>query len=281
MKVEFEIVKPDKGSSFRLLHQKVSSKDFIWQYHYHPEVEITCVLKGSGTRHVGNHISNYDNGDLVLIGPNLPHSGFGLHATNPHEEIVVQAKEDVIKQPLAHLKEMEAIGLLLEKAKYGIVFTGETKKAATAKLINMLQLSSFEKYIELIKVLQLLAVSEEYSLLNEQVLLSTTINKHKARLQKILTYVENHYTKEIDIADVARLSALSVPSFCNYFKRTTHITFTDFVNRYRIQKACLLLQEDKTIAEVCFETGFNNVTYFNKVFKAVLNKTPSEFRKER
>jgi len=281
MKVEFEIVKPDKESSFRLLHQKVFTKDFVWQYHYHPEVEITCVLAGSGTRHVGNHISNYDNGDLVLIGPNLPHSGFGLHATNPHEEIVVQVKEEVIKQPLLHLKEMDMIGLLLEKAKYGIVFTGETKKAVTERLISMLQLPSFERYIELIKVMQLLAVSEEYTLLNEQVLLSAVINKHKARLQKILTYVENHYAEQIDILDMARLAALSVPSFCNFFKRTTHVTFTDFVNRYRIQKACLLLQEDKTIAEVCFETGFNNVTYFNKVFKTVLNKTPSEFKKER
>jgi AraC-like DNA-binding protein/mannose-6-phosphate isomerase-like protein (cupin superfamily) len=280
MKVEIELVRPDKESSFRLLHQNVSTKDFIWEYHYHPEIEITCVLNGTGTRHVGNHISSYEDGDLVLIGPDLPHSGFGLHATSPHEEIVIQVKEEVIRQP-AQLKEMEAINQLLEKAKYGMAFRGETKKKVSNMLIEMTNAAAFERYIILLKVLHTLALSPEYKLLNDQVFLSSSIKNHKARLQKIFTYVENHYTEEIDISDISRRAGLSVPSFCNYFKKTTRMTFTDFVNRYRIQKACLLLHEDKTIAEASFACGFNNVTYFNKVFKSILNKTPSEYRKTR
>ena len=78
MNVECEIILPDEGSSFRLLHTKTKAEQFPWQYHYHPEYEIVCVLQGGGTRHVGNHFSNYEKGDLVFIGPNLPHAGFGL-----------------------------------------------------------------------------------------------------------------------------------------------------------------------------------------------------------
>lgn len=281
MKIEFEIIKPDSGSSFRTLHQKAPVSEFIWQYHYHPEIEITCVLYGSGTRHIGNHLSNYENGDLVFIGSNLPHSGFGLNATDPHEEIVLQIKEEVIKHAALNRPEMEAVQDLMERSKYGILFRGETKAAVTKKLDFLKDAPPFEKYLELLTILQMLAVSTEYSLLNTQVTLSTTINKHKNRLQKVFTFVEQHYNEEVDIKKVAAMVNLSVPSFCNYFKKTTHITFTELLNRYRIQRACFLLKQDKTIAEISYECGFNNVTYFNKVFKSIVNKTPSVFLKER
>ncbi|MFT3981544.1 MAG: AraC family transcriptional regulator [Ferruginibacter sp.] len=280
MKVEFEIVKPDKGSSFRVLFQKAAIKDFIWAYHYHPEFEITCVLYGSGTRHVGNHLSVYEDGDLVMIGSNLPHSGFGLNATEPHEQIVIQVKPDIISH-VYNLPEMSAVVKLLDNSKYGIVFRGKTKKKVTEAMKQMKEMAAFQRYQQLLHILQLLGTSKEYDLLNEQALLSTSINKHKARLQKIFTYVEQHYKEEIDMQKIAGITALSVPSFCNYFKKTTQTTFTEFVNRYRVQKACYLLQQDKTIAEACFESGFNNVTYFNKVFKNVMNKTPSSFIRER
>jgi AraC-like DNA-binding protein len=93
--------------------------------------------------------------------------------------------------------------------------------------------------------------------------------------------VEQHFNEDVDIKKVAALVNLSVPSFCNYFKKIVHSTFTDFLNKYRIQKACLSLQQEKTIAETCFECGFNNVPYFNKVFKTITKKTPSEFKKEK
>ena len=92
MKTEFEKIIPDNGSSFTLLHVNVPVNSVPWHYHYHPEIELVCVLKGSGKRHVGNHLSYFDSGDLVLIGPNLPHSGFGNGALGLHEEIVVQFK---------------------------------------------------------------------------------------------------------------------------------------------------------------------------------------------
>jgi AraC-like DNA-binding protein len=91
--------------------------------------------------------------------------------------------------------------------------------------------------------------------------------------------VEQHYDEEIEIKKVADIAHLTVPAFCNYFKKVMNITFTDFINQYRIQQACTLLQQEKSIADACFGSGFNNVTYFNKVFKTIMKKTPSEFRK--
>ncbi|HVM87262.1 MAG TPA: AraC family transcriptional regulator [Puia sp.] len=280
MKIEYEVVHPDKGSSFRLLHTKTLAENYAWQYHYHPEYEIACVLGGTGTRHVGNHFSSYDNGSLVLLGPSIPHAGFGLNSHGPHEEIVIQVKEDVLNGSLLSRPEMVDIGKLLSNSKHGVCFTGNTKKEITKKLVQLLKLHPFERFIQLLSILQMMAVSREYDLINPTTDFSSLIKKHNSRLEKIFNYMEQHFHEEINIRAVASIANLSVPSFCNYFKKAMNSTFTDFVNQYRIQHACLLLQQEKTIAEVCFECGFNNVAYFNKVFKNLTKKTPSEFKKE-
>jgi AraC-like DNA-binding protein/quercetin dioxygenase-like cupin family protein len=280
MRVEFEIVHPDEGSSFRLLHQKTIAERHAWQYHYHPEYEIVCVLSGSGTRHVGNHFSSYDDGDLVIMGPNLPHAGFGLNAHGLHEEIVIQIKEDVFNQSLLTRPELGPLTPFLERVKYGVSFNGATREKATKKLIRLLKLPPFDRFIELIALLQYLATSTDYTMLNlPQGFLPLTVQKHHERLKSIFSYVEQHYDEEIEIKKVADVAHLTVPAFCNYFKKIMNITFTDFINQYRIQQACILLQQEKSIADACFECGFNNVTYFNKVFKAIMKKTPSEFKK--
>jgi AraC-like DNA-binding protein/quercetin dioxygenase-like cupin family protein len=280
MKIEYEVVQPDEGCSFRLLHTKTQAEDFEWEYHYHPEYEIVCVLEGSGTRHVGNHFSSYENGDLVFLGPNMPHAGFGLNSHGPHEEIVIQVKEEVFNESIVSRPEMTDIKKLLESSKHGIYFTGATKKEVTKKLIRLLKLPPFERFLQFMSVLHTMAVSKEYELLNPTSDLSALIKKHNSRLQKIFIYMEQHFNEDINIQAVASIANLSVPSFCNYFKKAMNTTFTDFVNQYRIQRACLLLQQEKTISEVCFECGFNNVAYFNKVFKNLTKKTPSEFKKE-
>ncbi|MGE9311935.1 helix-turn-helix domain-containing protein [Niabella sp. CJ426] len=278
MKIEYEIVKPDKGSSFRLLHHKmVRESDFVWQFHYHPEYEIVFVPQGSGTRHVGNHLSTYHQGDLVLIGSNLPHSGFGLNSSGLHEEIVLQVKPELI--PL-HFTEMDLVGSLLERARYGISFSGVTREQVGELMATMVGQPPFKRMILLLEILEKLAGSEEYTILNSSIVSPALLSKHKARLQKVFSYVEKEYAGEVQVQKAAALVGLSVPSFCNFFKKTTQITFSDFVNQYRIQKSCMLLHQDKSISEVCFECGFNNVTYFNRLFKQVMNETPSAFKKK-
>lgn len=279
MKIEFELIQEDEGSSLRLLHEKLSSEKFSWQYHYHPEYELVYVVEGKGTRQVGNHISNYENGDLVLMGPELPHSGFGLNARGMIEQVVVQFKKEVFGTAFLQRPEMKCINLLLDKSRYGISFGETVRKQVTGKLLGLLQRQPFERFIELITILQVLAASPEYTLLNAQVTLPTTIRKVHIRLQNIFNYVEQNFQEEINIKTVADIAHLTVPAFCNYFRKTMNMTFTDFINQYRIEQACILLQQEKSVGEVCFECGFNNVPYFNKVFKQIIKKTPSEFKK--
>jgi len=280
MNVEFEIILPDEGSSFRLLHTKTRPEKYPWIYHYHPELELVCVLKGGGTRHVGSHLSNYDNGDLTFIGSNLPHAGFGLNAHGIHEEIVIQVKEEVLKESVLSRPEMQVIASLLDKGRYGVCFKGAIKQKITRQLINMLQMPPFERYMELVSVFYQMALSNEYELLNPSSALLTITKKNNARLQNILSYVEQHYHEEIDIKKAASIANLSVPSFCNYFKKIMSFTYTDFLNQYRIQKACIMLQQEKSISEISFDCGFNNVAYFNKVFKTITKKTPTQYKKE-
>lgn len=278
MKVSFERIIPNEKSSFRTLHNNSPISEFKWQYHYHPEIELVCVISGSGTRHVGYHKSNYSNGDLVLIGSNIPHSGFGLNSIDPHEEIVLQFKEEILQFPEQEVG-AKSIKDLLELSKYGIQFHSKTKKAMLPKLKLMLESQGYKRYLLLLDILFELSKTKDYELLNKEIMPYTIISKNKTRLENIFTYVEHHYDQEINIDDVAKLANLTLPAFCNFFKKATQITFTEFVNRYRINKACLLMTQDKSISECSYSCGFNNVTYFNRMFKKYTEKTPSEFIK--
>jgi AraC-like DNA-binding protein len=278
MKVTFERVISDEKSSFRTIHNTAPISEFKWEYHYHPEIELVCVISGSGTRHVGYHKSNYTNGDLVLIGSNIPHSGFGLNSIDPHEEIVLQFNENILQFPEQE-SEARSIKSLLELSKFGILYNNEIKTKLLPKLKQMLKSEGYKRYLLLLEILFELSKCEDYELLNQEIMPYTIIAKNKTRLQNIFTYVERNYDKDIDIEDVARLANLTLPAFCNFFKKATQITFTEFVNRYRINKACLLMTQDKTISECSYSCGFNNVTYFNRMFKKYTEKTPSEFIK--
>ena len=214
----------------------------------------------------------------MLIGSNIPHSGFGLNSIDPHEEIVLQFKEEILQFPQEEV-EARSIKNLLELSKYGIHFHDEVHINMLPKLKLMLKSEGYKRYLLLLEILFELSKCDDYELLNKEIMPYTIISKNKTRLENIFTYEEHHYDKEIDIEDVAKLANLTLPAFCNFFKKATQITFTEFVNRYRINKACLLMAQDKSISECSYSCGFNNVTYFNRMFKKYTGKTPSEFMK--
>ena len=280
MKTEFEIIQPDFGSSFRLLHHQVMADTFKWHYHYHPEYEIVCVFEGSGRRHVGNHLSNYDDGDLILIGSNLPHGGFGYGAVGTHEEVVLQFREDFLGEGFLSRPEMNNIGKLFELSKRGISFDGKIKEKLAEKFKNLLQTQPFERMIEVLNILHFLANSTEYELLNGANIRYNFSLKDQERLRKVYVFVEENFTKDIDIQQVANICNLTVPAFCNYFKKNLNQTFTDFVNEYRINHACTMLLEGEGIVDICFRCGFNNISYFGRVFKQIKGTNPSEFRRK-
>lgn len=278
MKIEYEKISPDSGSSFRLIHWKSENDRFFW--HYHPEFEIVFVRKGSGRRHIGNHISNYEEGELVFIGPNLPHTGFGYGVIGEHEEIVIQLDENFLGKSFLSIPEMEEIKFLFEKAKLGICFLGETQKVIAEKLEKMLLLSPFERLIELLIIFRTMATTQEFKLLNAHGTRFDFKHQDEQRINEVYSFIEQNYKQAIDIQEVADLVSLTVPSFCRYFKKMTHITFTDFVNEFRVNQACRMLVANHPVTNVCFDSGFNNVSHFNKTFKNITGKNPRQYRED-
>lgn len=276
MKVEYEKISPDTGSSFRLIHWKSENDRYFW--HYHPEYEIVFVRKGSGKLHIGEHLKNYEEGELVFIGPDLPHTGFGYGVIGEHEEIVVQLREDFLGEEFIQKPELQHIRKLFDRAKQGLSFQGKSRKIVAAKLQKMLTFSHFERLVELLNIFDILATTTEFSVLNAADKRFDFNHKDEDRINKVYEYVEQNYQKNIDIQAVADLANLTVPSFCRYFKKISHITYTDFVNEYRINQACRLLFENKPIADICFEVGFNNISHFNKTFKQLKGVSPREYK---
>jgi AraC-like DNA-binding protein len=276
MKVEYEKISPDTGSSFRLIHWKSENDRYFW--HYHPEYEIVFVRKGSGKLHIGEHLKNYEEGELVFIGPDLPHTGFGYGVIGEHEEIVVQLRKDFLGEEFMQKPELQHIRKLFERAKQGLSFQGKSRKIVAVKLQKMLTFSHFERLVELLNIFDILATTTEFSVLNAADKRFDFNHKDEDRINKVYEYVEQNYQKNIDIQAVADLANLTVPSFCRYFKKISHTTYTDFVNEYRINQACRLLFENKPIADICFEVGFNNISHFNKTFKQLKGVSPREYK---
>jgi len=230
-------------------------------------------------RHVGDHISKYEGSDLVFIGPNIPHLNFDYGVKTIAETVVIQMKEHFLGQPFFALPEITAINELFEKAKGGIAFYGETKKIVGEKLKQLPSLPHFQQLVELLQICQLLATSEEYSLLHSRPIANASLLKEQQRLHKIYHFIETNYQKDIDVNKVATLTHLTTAAFCRYFKKTTHLTFTDFVNQYRINQAKKLLLHDKNVTEACYESGFENLSHFNKTFKKIAGENPSSFKR--
>ena len=277
MKVKLEAIKPGIDSSFAILLTPKLNDLFYW--HFHPEYEIVYVEAEAGVRHVGDHISKYEGSDLVFIGPNIPHLNFDYGVKTIAETVVIQMKEHFLGQPFFALPEITAINELFEKAKGGIAFYGETKKIVGEKLKQLPSLPHFQQLVELLQICQLLATSEEYSLLHSRPIANASLLKEQQRLHKIYHFIETNYQKDIDVNRVATLTHLTTAAFCRYFKKTTHLTFTDFVNQYRINQAKKLLLHDKNVTEACYESGFENLSHFNKTFKKIAGENPSSFKR--
>ncbi len=275
MKIQKETVLPGPGQSFRLF--KPSLKNYFF-WHYHPEYELVYVEAIAGIRHVGRHISSFTESDLVLIGSNVPHLNFDYGIETAYHQTVVQLKENFLGNAFAQTPEFALIENLFNKAQLGLSFGGQTKQLVAEKLAGMQVLDHFEQLINLIEVFQLLATSTDVTELNETDTSIKLFLDDKIRMGSIYKYIHAHYDKKPDVNAVAASVHLSTPAFCRYFKKQTKMTFTDFVNQYRIAQAKTLLLKGVTVSEACYEVGFESLSYFNKLFKKLSGKNPSVFK---
>lgn len=280
-KPTFESISPGFGNSFayQRFDENLINDNSLW--HYHPEIELVYVNGGTGRRQVGSNVSYYTWGTLILVGSNLPHCGFTDQLTGHKRETVIHMKEDFLGSTFFNLPETAKIKTLLHVAKRGIVFSGETKTRVGAMMEAMEQQTDFERLVSQLNILHALATTEEYRILNADGFSLLSDVKDNERINAVFNYVKTHFKEEISLDIMAELTSLTVPSFCRYFKTVTNKTFTQFVNEYRLVRASRLLAEQSmSITEVCFESGFNNFSHFNKKFKAFTGQTPSAYRKE-
>lgn len=276
-----EVISNSCGSSFTYTKhaEKANSKTHLW--HYHPEIELVYINGGAGKRQIGSHISYYTNGDLLLIGSNMPHCGFTNEQTGNKNEIVIHLKPEFLGNSFFTAPEMKKVQSVINQASAGIAFTGETKKQIGKKIEMMANQLPFERLLSLLSILDELESSEEYTVLNANGFSLELNTQDSDRINLIFNYVKDHFQESIAIDEVSSLVSMTTPSFCRYFKKISSKTFTEFVNEYRLVHASKLLAEKPiTINEVCYESGFNNFSHFSKSFKQYTGKSASQYRNE-
>lgn len=279
MKASFEQIDPEFGSSFSLkrFNQELEAAAPFW--HFHPEYEIVYISHGRGKRHIANHISYFEDGDLIFLGPNLPHLSFTEELSESHTEIVVQMRSDFLGRDFWEVPEVAGIRQLFERARTGISFYGDTKKWVGERLNDMVEMEGLDRLLALLDVMKGLAATTECNPLNVDGFSLPVDALNYERIQQVYNYVNAEFQKEITLGEAAEKTNMTVPAFCRFFKRLTGKTFTQFVNEVRISHASRLLSTGtQNIAAISFESGFNNLSHFNKQFKAVTGVSPKEFR---
>ncbi|MDH3710064.1 MAG: AraC family transcriptional regulator [Cyclobacteriaceae bacterium] len=281
IKPSLERISPTFGSSLlvRQFSEPCKNVEAVW--HFHPEVELVYVNGGSGKRHIGNHLSYFHNGELILIGSNLPHYGFTDRLSGNRSETIVQMKEDFLGERFFEIPEMSGVLNLFERAKMGLSFQGKTKSKVGAKIEKLQQYDNYDRLLKFLTILKALAGSEEYQILNAQGYALEVNMQDNDKLNLIYDYVRTHFTKVITLEQIADVVSMTQPAFCRYFKKVSGKTFTRFVNEYRLVHASKLLAEQpSSITDICYQSGFNNFSHFNKQFKKFSGKSPSAYRKQ-
>ncbi|WP_089804042.1 helix-turn-helix domain-containing protein [Chitinophaga sp. YR627] len=250
--------------------------------HFHPEYELILILNGSGKRFVGDNIAEFSSGDLCFFGPNLPHTYSNKHIAGPRDihQIVVQFNEDFLGKGFFDKAPFKPIRALLDKAIRGFTFTGETLQEVTRMLRAMVQMDETAIVIQLLSVLHTLAKSAEFELLSSRGFSSKSDHAESERMGRVLDYILRNFKEEIPLNDIASVACLSPEAFCRYFKKYTRKTFSEFLIEVRIGHACKLLQQQLLgVNQISLQSGFNNISYFNRKFKSMTKKTPVEYQK--
>ena len=279
MKASFESIKASGHSSF--VTRQFIEERFSAPYHFHPEYELTLILKGRGKRYVGTHMHDYDEGDLVLIGSNLPHCWKTTAGdTGKSISIVIHFQKDFLGSAFFTAPEMTRILQLLNNSSSGMQFTGNTL-LLQQKIKRMLtETVSFRRLVLLLEILYELADSNEYIILDKQNQYPLLPAVEKERIHAAMAYIVENFQKNISLKAVAAITSMTPEGFCKYFKKLTRKTFIEVVNDYRIDFAIgQLVNTEKAIVQIGFDSGFNDMSNFYKTFKDRTKLSPLTYRK--
>lgn len=273
MKPAFEKVDKNLYSSFKVIEHK-NQRDFR-AYHFHPEFEIVFISKGKGKRFVGDHIGFFNQKDFVLIGENLPHCWIQEEGI---DAVVLQFDRESFLHSFENLPELKGVSELLKKAETGIHFK-EVPKSLTKKLEAIVELEGLERLICFLQIMNHLVQLKDSDTLSSFAFKNHQVQKH--RIDKVLNYIYENMGEELDVNVAAGILNMNVSAFCHYFKKTTNRTFSNFVNHIRIGYASkMLIETDKNISELAFESGYNSLSNFNKRFRELKGLSPKQYRQK-
>ncbi|WP_422081866.1 AraC family transcriptional regulator [Ulvibacterium sp.] len=250
--------------------------------HSHKNFELNFIESGSGRRIVGDHISRFEAGDLVLLGPNLPHCWELQEEENamPSFCIVTHFSEDIMNSDFFGIPELEKVVTLLKQSNRGLRFKMENNGQIRRILERMTHLKGLPYYIEMLKVFYLLLRTKEREKLSNPIDHTAIFNRNLEKINTVYAYVFQNIQEGVKLEEAAALLNMAPSSFCRFFKKKTDLTFMEYVKRVRVGMAAKLLAEtDKQITQICFESGYNNLANFNHYFKSIMAKTPSAYRK--
>ncbi|HJP64552.1 MAG TPA: AraC family transcriptional regulator [Mucilaginibacter sp.] len=282
IKASYEVLQPASGHSF--LVRKFGKTAFDAPYHFHEEFELTYIVHGRGKRYVGSHMEDFSEGDLVLLGQNLPHC-WKLE-TEPGGEteasaIVIQFSMSFLGEDFFDKPELQNIKKLFQKSGSGISFSDVTRSSAN-KSIELLaeEKSNFKMLMCLLEILQRLAVSNECTLLDQQRSVAEQTRAEQERINPVFAYLVENFRGQVSLDAASNIAHMTPNAFCKYFKKITRKTFMETVIEYRLNYATQqLVQTDKPISDISFESGFGDVSHFYKMFKNKMHQSPLNYRK--
>lgn len=283
MKPVYGRVEESSYKFFRINRKSRYRADFLW--HFHHVFELNLMIHGSGTRFVGDHIGHYEDGDLVLMAPNLPHTWYAdprlPGSQRPHDSIGIQFAASFLGTEVYDETGWQHIGRLLERATRGIEFCRQIAQEAMTNIVRLDSLQGPARLIEFLKILDALAQAHEYQLLSSPHFAPSLDAHTEKRIDKVCGYLSQHYTRPLKLADIADIAHLSISAFSHFFHSTTGKTFITYVNELRVGLACKLLAESEMkIADIACEVGFGNLSNFNRQFLKLKRISPKAYRQQ-
>lgn len=276
-KPSFENVILDEHESIRVLRFSCPTFQSNHTWHFHPQYELSLIIKGRGKQFVGDHIESFYPGNLVLIGPNIPHCWISDDEEQENEMLVVQFDPQFLGDSFYSIPEAKAINSMLKASGKAIHFPGYPS-GIQEQLARLCESDGITRIAHLLILCEQLSQCEQRLLVSEQYEPDKTV-KGADRLTNAINYVKNHFHEEIRQPDVAKLVNMAPQSFSRFFRMQTGRTFVSFVNEVRIAEACHLLSTtDKDILEIALTCGYGNISHFNRKFLENKHLTPSQYR---
>jgi len=274
--ISYEEVTLDLNSSLRTVEYTQQDQDLFRGFHYHPEFELVFIPGGEGYRKTASSIARYENGDLVLVTPNMVHHCYIDHLHNGFEQYVVQFPANDAWKSIFQLQEFSNIQGLLNTPPSLIYFEGNEKHRIGERIVNLFDMEPHKKITALLSILHSLSSTDKKIVRGPSI---ARPPKMQNKLRIINSYIEANFDQTVCTNEIAAMLDMQKSSFCRFVKSATSKTFTEITNEYRVNRACeLLLETEASVIDIAYQCGFNNVSHFNRQFRHLIDESPSRYR---